>query len=75
MSLLFWKQFESGQNIYRFENGYGASVVPEAYPDQYELAVLDSEDNITYKTPITDDVIRYMSEQEVQETLKQISEL
>ena len=60
-----------------FENGYGASVVRGAYTyggDQglYELAVLDSNGDLTYDTPITNDVLGHLSEDDVTEVLKEI---
>ena len=63
----------------QFDNGYGASVVKSSFSyggnqGLYELAVL-FEDNITYNTPITDDVLGYLSEDDVTEHLKQIQEL
>lgn len=63
-----------------FENGYGASVVmgPYTYGGKeglYELDVLDSNGDLTYETPITDDVIGYLNEDDVTEVLKQIQEL
>lgn len=72
------------QKIYRFPNGYGASVIQ--YPGSYgyddglwELAVLKFRDkdswSITYDTPITDDVIGYLSEVEVQDILAKIEAL
>lgn len=54
---------EGEQVIYRFPNGYGASVIPvgdyqsgDTDPDAVEVAVLD-EGGITYETVITDDVV------------------
>jgi hypothetical protein len=63
-----------------FPNGYGASVVcnPFSYGGReglYEIAVLNSEGRITYGTPITDDVIGYLNENEVTDILKQIQSL
>ena len=60
-----------------FENGYGASVVRGEYTyggDQglYELAVLDSNGDLTYDTPITNDVLGHLSEDDVTEVLKEI---
>jgi hypothetical protein len=53
------------QVIYQFPNGYGASVIPFADyhtgdidPDAVEVAVLDANGELTYDTPITDDVVR-----------------
>ena len=61
----------------KFDNGYGASVVktPYTYGGEvglYELAVLDSNGELTYETPITDDVLGYLTEQDVTNTLEQI---
>jgi len=64
----------------KFDNGYGASVVkgPHTYGgDQglYELAVTDSNDDLTYSTPITNDVEGYLTEEEVTKLLEQIQNL
>jgi hypothetical protein len=68
------------QCIVQFTNGYGASIVqgPHTYggPDGlYELAVFGKDGHITYETPITNDVIGYLSEIEVSNVLKDIKEL
>jgi hypothetical protein len=60
-----------------FENGYGASVVKGEYTyggkdGLYELAVLDSNGDLTYETPITSDVEGYLTEDEVTKLLEQI---
>ena len=63
-----------------FDNGYGASVIsePGTYGGStglYELAVLDSEGHLTYDTPITNDVIGYLSEKDVTKVLINIQKL
>jgi len=68
------------QCIVQFSNGYGASIVqgPHTYGGNnglYELAVLGKDGSITYDTPITDDVLGYLSEQEVEKTLLDIKNL
>ena len=68
------------QRHFRFDNGYGASVIrnPRSYggdKDLFELAVLDAQGHLTYDTPVTDDVIGWLSEAEVQDTLAQIAAL
>ena len=67
------------QKIYRFDNGYGASVIESHMSYGTELAVLhfNSEDNydftLVYDTPITDDVLGHLTEEELEETLEKIS--
>lgn len=63
-----------------FENGYGASIAqtPFSYGGNeglYELAVLGSDQKITYETPITDDVEGYLDETDVTILMKQIQNL
>lgn len=76
--------------LYFFDNNYGASVVSHRFSyggsnGKCELAVLkylgkgarDDYVNweLNYKTPITDDVIGWLDEAEVQGLLAQIKEL
>lgn len=74
------------QLLYRFPNNYGASVVRSAgsygfHQHLWELAVLDYNGpshwdwTITYETPVTDDVLGYLTPNEVEEMLQQISKL
>lgn len=71
------------QRIYRFDNGYGASVVQFTYSYEFEqglweLAVIkfNGEDyELVYDTEITSDVIGYLSEDEIDNLLTQIEAL
>lgn len=63
-----------------FENGYGASIVSHSMSyggkdGLYEIAVLNKEGEIVYDTPITNDVIGYLTEDEVTEILNNIEKL
>lgn len=67
-----------GQAKITFPNGYGASVLRggAAYTagGTYEVAVLHNGD-ITYDTPITDDVLGYQDEAEANAALAAIAAL
>jgi len=68
------------QRIYRFPNGYGASVIrhENSYGGRkglYELAVLDSNDEICYDTPVTSNVIGWLTISQVDSLLEDISRL
>jgi len=72
------------QIIYRFPNGYGASVVRSQYTyggdkGLFELAVLTFDGNgnwhLTYETPITNDVLGHLSVSDVDFQLDQIAAL
>ena len=63
-----------------FENGFGASVVQSDFSyggkdGLYELAVLDEKGQITYETPITNDVIGFLNEEEVDAICKDVAAL
>jgi hypothetical protein len=65
--------------IVTFDNGYGASIVKtdRSYGGKeglYELAVL-FDGLISYDTPITNDVIGFLTEDEVTELLQKIEAL
>ena len=64
----------------QFENGYGASVVKSEYTyggkdGLYELAVLDSDGNLTYATSVTDDVNGYLRPEDVTDVMAKIQQL
>jgi len=61
----------------KFDNGFGASVIRTDYSyggkdGLYELAVIGKDGDITYDTPITNDVIGYLKEEEVTKILGEI---
>ena len=61
---------------FQFENNYGASVIKLSYSygnedDLFELAVLDDR-SITYDTCIANDVLGWLTNEEVIEYFKQI---
>lgn len=69
------------QTRHKFPNGYGASIIRGgslAYGG-YELAVLkydaDGDWGLTYNTPITDDVIGYLDDEQAAGILFLISRL
>jgi hypothetical protein len=63
----------------QFDNGYEVSVVKSPYTyggdkGLYELAVF-KDGEITYATPITDDVIGYLRPEDVTEVMTKIQQL
>ena len=68
------------QTIYKFPNGYGASVIKLNYIYfGIEIAVLRFDENgnwdIDYSTPITNDVIGGLNEETRDDVLQQIFDL
>lgn len=71
------------QKIYKFNNGYGASVICNdiSYGHEeglWELAVIKWEEDewfLCYDTKITNDVIGHLNEDEVDKLLVEISKL
>lgn len=66
--------------VFVFDNGYGASVIKHKYSygnenDLFELAILDKNGEITYDTYITNDVLGWLTNEEVIECFKQIQSL
>jgi len=80
---LNFKQHPTGkgiQAIEMFDNGYGVSVVqtPNTYGSEfglYEMAILDSEGHITYNTSITNDVLGYLSKEDVTKQMENVQKL
>lgn len=57
---------ENYKVVHKFNNGYGVSIIRNemSYGGKdglFELAVLDSDGEITYDTEITDDVVGYLT--------------
>lgn len=81
--------WEGLQAVMFFENGYGISVIRfkidnicyGSYTDnetEWEIAILygnNEKFGITYNTPITDDVIGHLTDDEVTDIMKRIQEL
>ena len=72
------------QYLFKFKNNFGASVVKHSgsyghEEDLWELAVVeyyrDGEWYLTYDTYITDDVIGWLTDEDVRELLTKIREL
>jgi hypothetical protein len=68
------------QKRYSFANGYGASVVSHDFScggsqGFFEVAVLDSNGDLCYTTPVTDDVLGYLDFQGVADVLKAVESL
>ena len=66
--------------VFVFDNGYGASVIKHKYSygnenDLFELAILDKNGEITNDTYITNDVLGWLTNEEVIECFKQIQSL
>lgn len=76
-------ELNGSQKLYRFDNGFGASVVRNRYSyggsqGLWELAVITwkgEKYHLCYDTPITDDVLGYLTWGQVEETLSKIKEL
>lgn len=85
-NLLTERGIHSGtQKLYRFDNGYGASVVRHGFSygstkGLWLLAVIRFKDDsdhfwIEYETPITSDVIGHLTEDDVDDILNKIEAL
>jgi len=71
---------DGDQLLYKFKNGYGASVIHSQYlyggdSGLLELAVLGKDGRISYDTPITNDVVGHLDADEAFDILKRIEKL
>ena len=80
----WYDDFDDGTHIiFKFPNNYGASVIKTRFSyggnrGLWEIAVLyfdGDKSNITYDTPITGDVLGYLSDEDVENILEQIKNL
>ena len=75
------EEFLSGiRSTCHFDNGYGVSVVRHKFSygnklNLFELAIIDKVGDIVYSTPITDDVLGYLSEDDVSNTMIKVQRL
>ena len=63
-----------------FENGFGVSVVSHTYSyggkdGLFEVAVLDADGDLTYNTPVTNDVVGYLNPDEVTDIMEEVQKL
>jgi hypothetical protein len=80
---LFGRKYHHKQAKVFFPNGYGVSIVQgtNTYGGEkglYEIAVLQGNpesNGLCYTTPITNDVIGWLTESDVENYIKQVSEL
>lgn len=76
-----FKPFQGGvAGSIMFDNGYGVSVVSHKYSyggekGLYEMAILDSDGNLTYDTDITSDVIGHLKPKAVTEYMIMVQDL
>ena len=72
-----------GDGVYAkimFKNGFGASIVKSSFSyggdaGLYELAVIDTDGDLTYDTDITDNVIGHLTPEGITKVMKQIQAL
>lgn len=75
------EQLKTNHAVFWFDNMYGASVVkdePEAYCKEgfpYEIAVINKRGEVDFTTPLTNDVLGYLTLGQAVETLEAIANL
>ena len=79
--LILSEPFRDGfRKRYLFENGYGASVVKHSFSyggerGLFELAVINKDGDLVYDTPVTDSVIGFLNQEDVDSLLEKIKKL
>ena len=68
------------RHVVNLSNGYGASIVRGLYSyggseGLWELGVLGPEGRLTYATPITNDVLGWLTDEMVTDVLQRIADL
>lgn len=63
-----------------FPNGRGVSIIRNSYSSGhanglFEVAVLDASGEMDYSTPVTDDVLGYLTVDDVLQVMLQVAEL
>lgn len=65
----------NSQAFHQFPNGYGVSVIDGDYAfcdkGTYEVAIM-KEGEVCFDTPLTNDVLRYQTPEDIDEILKQV---
>lgn len=77
------KQLETvGDHFERvmFANGYGVSIVRHSFSyggtsGLFEVAVLDANGELTYSTPVTDEVLGWLDVAGVLDAMRQVNDL
>lgn len=75
------KNFPDGKQAkLSFDNGYEVSVIQSEHSyggsrGLYELAIIDEDGLLCYDTPITDDVLGWLSESDVTKIMQKVQEL
>ena len=75
MTLIEREELFGWQKIFKFPNGYGASVVVHDSSYGLELALLDESGKITQHPDITDDVAGFLNVDSANDLLEKIAKL
>ena len=75
MTLIEREELFGWQKIFKFPNGYGASVVVHDSSYGLEIALLDESGNITQHPDITDDVAGFLNVDSANDLLEKIAKL